>query len=224
MASESAQTSTSTAPDHGVVLEENAFLRIVLHALKFPLAGVNGLLIGTRVRSTDRTLTSTVVSRVAPMIHTNTSLPAQIEIAVALLCERLRELNESKDQGAGELAGADLEIVGYYQCNERRDDVDLGPVARRIADGVGTLALVMDAEALGALRDGTGSKSAPFVVFSKGDKGSWVKAAPGSALRIPCVDESGAWVEWLGQAISEDFGGVHDFEEHMEDVSIDFLH
>jgi ER membrane protein complex subunit 8/9 len=225
MASESAQTSTSTAPDHGVVLEENAFLRIWLHALKFPLSGVNGVLVGTRVRSADGALKSTVVSRVAPMIHTNTSLPGQIEIAVALLGERLKELNKRKDQGAGELASADLEIVGYYQCNERREDVDLGPVARRIADGVGTLALVLDSEALGALLDGTRPKSSPFVVFNKSScaKSTWVKAAPGTGLRIPFMSESGEWVERLRQAISEDFGGVHDFEEHMEDVRIDFL-
>ena len=228
MASEPAQASTSTSSDDGVVLEENAFQSIWLHALKFPLSGVNGVLVGTRVRSADGALKSTVVSRVAPMIHTNTSLPGQIEIALAMLGERLKELNrlnKGTGQDAGGPSAGDLEIVGYYQCNERREDVDLGPVAQRIADGVGTLALVLDADALGALLDGTGPKASPFVVFNKvsGAKGTWVKAAPGRGLRIPCLGKSEAWAERLRQGIGEDFGGVHDFEEHMEDVRIDFL-
>jgi len=214
----------STAPDHGVVLEGDAFHWIVLHALKYPLSGVNGVLIGTRVQSADGKSTSTVISRVAPMIHTNTSLPGQMEFALALLEERLKELHTSQNKDGDGAGVSKLEIVGYYHCNERRDDADLGPVARRIADGVGALALVLDADALSALQEGTGSKS-PFVLFKKGSgsKSAWVKAESG-ALRIPCVSEV-SWVARLEEAIhGGDFGGVHDFEEHMEDVRIDFLH
>ena len=221
MASEA--TRPSTTPDRGVVLEENAFLWIVLHALKYPLSGVNGVLVGTRVKSTDNTSTSTVISRVAPMIHTNTSLPGQLEIAVALLDERLKELNRELKEG--EQGTAKLEVVGYYQCNERRDDLELGPVARRIADGIGTLALVLDADALRGVQDGTGKKP-PFVLFKKGAgaKGSWIKADSREGVQIPCLGST-SWVERLREAISgQDFGGVHDFEEHMEDVRIDFLH
>ena len=196
-----------------VVLEERAFLNLVLHSLKFPLAAVNGVLVGSRSSE------SVLVSRVAPMIHTHTYLPGQLDVALALLDERLKELNE-KDNTT-------LEIVGYYQVNERRDDVELGAVEKRIADGVGSTALVLDADALAALESKDMKTPKPcFALYTK--KGSsWNKANAETALRIPCLADEGSTRDTMArlrQSVAENFGGVQDFEEHMEDVRVEFLH
>jgi hypothetical protein len=198
-----------------VTVEEAAFSAIVLHALKYPLSSVNGILVGTRSSKTSDASMDIVVSRVAPMIHTHTCLPGQMEFALALLAERLKELNEGGSSA--------LEIVGYYHCNERKGDVDLGAVARRVADGVGAVALVLDAEALEARLEGS-AEAAPLVLLTKSSsgRGSWNVEGKGSVL-VPCLGEA-SWAERLRVSVADEYGGVHDFEEHMEDVSIDFLH
>jgi len=191
---------------------------------------VNGVLVGSRTTTADGTSTSTVISRVAPMIHTHTSLPGQMDIAIAMLEERLKD-ERARAERAGDATTAAHEVLGYYQCNERRDDVELGAVGRRIADAVGSTALVLDAGALAAMQRGGELAKLPFVLYAKpgGSGGSggqgWGKRP--SALRVPCLEGAAlsGVVERLLQAVDAgDFGGVHDFEEHMEDVRVEFLH
>ena len=173
------------------------------------------------------------------MIHTHTSLPGQMDIAIAMLEERLKD-ERARAERAGDATTAAHEVVGYYQCNERRDDVELGAVGRRIADAVGSTALVLDAEALAAMQRGGELAKLPFVLYAKpggsgGCRGSGGSGGSGgqgwgkrpSALRVPCLEGAAlsGVVERLLRAVDDgDFGGVHDFEEHMEDVRVEFLH
>lgn len=105
----------------GVTIEEDAAIRLTLHALKYPRASCNGILLG---RIDDGEV---IVSEIAPVCHTFTTLPGQMEIALCMV--------DKACQKSGEQTG----IVGYYQCNERLGDLDLGLVGQKIADTISRL-------------------------------------------------------------------------------------
>jgi len=101
-----------------VTIEEDAAIRLTLHAIKYPHASCNGILLG-RIDDGD-----VFVSEIVPICHTFTTLPWQMEIALCMV--------DKACQKSAEQTG----IVGYYQCNERLDDLDLGPVGQKIADSI----------------------------------------------------------------------------------------
>ena len=124
-------------------LDRSALLKILLHSLKFPTTSVNGFLLGEETAaSADQTSSSsTSSSRVlhiydaVPVGHNFLTLTMPLETALIQLQEHC---NQDKK----------LTIVGYYQCNERLEDSDLGDVGRKVAGKVeavfpGSIALVV---------------------------------------------------------------------------------
>lgn len=200
-----------------MTVEEQALLKLILHSLKFPLSSCSGVVIGEISGDTVR------IDDVVPINHTFTSLPGQMELALALIQNRLQEKATKDNQPLSKCS-----IVGYYQCNERRDDITLGPIEKKIANKVSTLAagggivLMLDGCALEACVSGSKEDRVPVLLLEKTVSSQWDARSDG-VLQIPCLG-TGEWLATLKKSVQN---GVHsdlvDFEDHMEDIHKDFV-
>jgi ER membrane protein complex subunit 8/9 len=123
-------------------LDRSAFLKILLHSLKFPTTSVSGFLLGEETSATAGQTSSTSSSGrelhiydAVPVAHNFLTLTLPLETALIQLQEHCKRDKK-------------LKIVGYYQCNERLEDSDLGDVGRKVAGKVesvfpGSVALVV---------------------------------------------------------------------------------
>lgn len=120
-------------------VDRNALLKILLHSLKYPTTGVSGFLLGELKEcesasqasppSSPRAVAGKIlhIYDAVPVCHNFLTLTLPLELALAQLeiyC------NTQKN----------IRVVGYYQCNERLDDSELGGPGRRIADRVESVA------------------------------------------------------------------------------------
>ncbi|XP_057461186.1 ER membrane protein complex subunit 8/9 homolog isoform X2 [Actinidia eriantha] len=97
----------------------NAYIKLVLHALKHKTSAVNGVLLG-RLSGADAAPVVELAESV-PLFHSHhIGLLPPLEIAL------IQEYYS--DQG--------LNIVGYFHANERCDDIELGKVAKNIGDHI----------------------------------------------------------------------------------------
>ncbi|KAL3904840.1 MAG: hypothetical protein SGPRY_011139 [Prymnesium sp.] len=99
-----------------LTLDHDAYCLLFLHACKFPLKAVNGLLLG------EASAEGVVVSKALPLGHSSLALSPMLETALMLADELCK-------QGG-------LQIVGYYQANEMGSDIELGPFGKRISDKI----------------------------------------------------------------------------------------
>lgn len=114
-------------------LEPEAYALPLLHAAKHPSASVNGLFIGS---SSSKTITKAI-----PLHHLPQSL--QYSFAQELSFELVAKHVES--------LGGGLEIVGYYQANERLDDDALSQRGEKVLAALKAGAGVEAAKAIFAL-------------------------------------------------------------------------
>jgi hypothetical protein len=120
----------STTMSASWTLSPEAYALPILHAAKHPSASVNGLFIGSS--------SSKSIARAIPLHHLPQSL--QYSFAPELSFELVAKHVESLEGG--------LEIVGYYQANERLDDDNLGQRGEKI---------------LAALKAGAGAEAAKSI-------------------------------------------------------------
>lgn len=139
------------------VIEQRALLTVLLHAAKHPTTAVNGVLLGTVApAASDGSAAVVTVTTAVPVCHTFITLAPVIETAIAqvpysncnrhaCLCEPTNarftlnctctaaQVEEHVKEQQGASPG--LRMVGYYQCNERFGDSELGG-GRRVADRI----------------------------------------------------------------------------------------
>ena len=199
--------------DGRVTVEEKALSKIVLHSLKHALGTCNGLILGKVTNE------SIVVVDVVPICHgISTSLTIQMELGLALVQELL-QAKEAKDGTSPK-----TKLVGFYQCNERIDDIELGIVEKKIADKMSSLAeggvvLVLNGEGLGQCIEG--SDGNPLVLYQKSSNHGWVKSG---GLTVPCLDNTPAWVAQIKEYVSQgQHAALADLDDHMEDISKDWF-
>eukprot|EP00123_Amoebidium_parasiticum_P007840 comp18401_c0_seq1/m.19599 comp18401_c0_seq1/g.19599 ORF comp18401_c0_seq1/g.19599 comp18401_c0_seq1/m.19599 type:complete len:180 (-) comp18401_c0_seq1:186-725(-) len=170
-------------------LEKKACNKMLLHATKYPSQSVNGVLLGSVSKDT------TVVSDAIPLFHNTLTLPAMLELALAVVS------THAKDRK--------LSIVGYY---EAPDDLN--------ADFTRTMTVV--GEKLDGLNKGAcvvcidGKNFAPpfseaLRVYSKGGS-EW--------LHQKQVDAETGGVRGLIE--DKAHRGLVDFESHLEDSTLDW--
>lgn len=117
-----------------LTVDNTALIKIILHALKYPTTGVNGILIGEEKSSgpalagSDSPDTSVHVFDCIPVSHSFITLTPLLELALA----QVEAYTSTK-------TGSKLRIVGYYQCNEQMNDVELSGIARKAADRIHSL-------------------------------------------------------------------------------------
>eukprot|EP00897_Mesotaenium_endlicherianum_P010957 jgi/Mesen1/9890/ME000070S09171 len=211
------------------VVSQAAYIKLVLHALKHPFSGVNGVLIGTTsesIREVQRGKKqagdlgdSVQIQDAVPLFHSHLGLAPMLELALSQVDEHLRA------EGLGRC------IVGYYHVNERFDDNELGPLARKVGEHIARLCpqaciLLLDQKALESsaalplqlhVKDGAskhGWRWANIGSSSSGDRSTSLSLNP---------KESGASRLLQDYIAEERYRQLVDFDDHLDDISRDWL-
>ncbi|KAG0586274.1 hypothetical protein KC19_2G077900 [Ceratodon purpureus] len=194
-------------------LRQTAYVKLVLHALKHSTSAVNGVLIG-RVGAGEGKSTGVEVTDCVPLFHGQLGLLPMLELALLQVDEYLAS---GKD--------ASLQIVGYYHANEQFDNYELGSVGKKIGDHIARHCpqagiLLLDNRQLVALAKG-GSSKVPVVQLYVREGSSWRLAGPGGAdLRLKEATANSILSDYIKE---ERERRVVDFDEHLDDVSKDWL-
>ena len=192
-------------------LRQTAYVKLVLHALKHTTSAVNGVLIG-RVGGGQGAATVEVTDCV-PLFHGQLGLLPMLELALSQVDEHLSQVD------------AALQIVGYYHANEQFDNHALSSVAKKIGDHIArhcppAAILLLDNRQLAALAKSATTKT-PVVQLYVRDGSSWRLAGPGGAdLRLKELTANSILSDYIKE---ERERRVVDFDDHLDDVSKDWL-
>lgn len=185
-------------------IHQNAYVKLVLHALKHRTSAVNGVLVG-RLSGDD---TVEIVDSV-PLFHSQIGLLPPLEIALIMI----EEYYNNKG----------LSIVGYFHANERFDDFELSNVAKNIGDHItkyfpGAALLLLDNKKLEALPKGK-DRIPVMQLYTKDASRSW-KLVGSDRLTFK---EPSANVILLDYISSQKWKDITDFDDHLDDISKDWL-
>ncbi|CAO2817075.1 unnamed protein product [Amaranthus hypochondriacus] len=174
---------------------QNAYIKLVLHALKHKSSAVNGVLVGRY----DAGKGIVQISDAVPLFHSNTALLPSLEIALM--------------QIEAHYASQDVSLVGYFHANERSDDYDLSNVAKNIGDHLCRYfpqagILLLDNQKLEAL---------PKLYSRDGSK--W-KVKENSRLAMKEPSANTILLDYVSTQKTED---IIDFDDHLDDISKDWL-
>ncbi|XP_021769130.1 ER membrane protein complex subunit 8/9 homolog [Chenopodium quinoa] len=183
---------------------QNAYIKLVLHALKHKESSVNGVFVG---RFDGGKGVVEIVDAV-PLFHSNIGLLPALEIALIQIEEHY--------------ASQGLSLVGYFHANERSDDNDLGNVAKNIGDHLcryfpqGGVLLLDNSklEALPKVKD----RSPVMQLYSK--NGSTWKVEESNRL---VLKEPSANIILLDYVSTQKWEDIADFDDHLDDINKDWL-
>ncbi|GAA5870363.1 hypothetical protein JCM16303_001976 [Sporobolomyces ruberrimus] len=166
----------------------------ILHAAKHPTQTVCGLLVGS----------SRSISDAIPLLHHWTELSAMMEVAL-----QLAEVHV-KQQGK--------EVLGLYVANERIGDLSVPPGLGKVADMIrqdnpDALVLTIDNEKLN-------SEESPYLTYANSSS-TWSRSR---STKLSLDTESSQ----LNASIQKHLSSSHqnlvgDFDDHLEDGSVDWL-
>ncbi|EJT98251.1 UPF0172-domain-containing protein [Dacryopinax primogenitus] len=192
-----------------------AYLKVLLHATKYPTNPVNGVLLTTSPSGA----ADIEVSDAVPLLHHWTSLSPMMEIGL--------------DLAGGFAEDNGLRIIGYYEASDRADEKTLGPIGDRIVSKIkatspDAIALVLDAAGLSMGEAGLipyiaspSLKIIPNSFTSRPPSTRSTDSKQVSTFHLAAVDlprkALGAIKE---QSLQNELG---DFDDHLEDVRIDWL-
>ncbi|EFJ38134.1 hypothetical protein SELMODRAFT_73953 [Selaginella moellendorffii] len=199
-------------------ISQTAYVKLALHALKHRSAAVNGILVG-RVSGggggggaeEDSAATVSIVDCV-PLFHGQLGLLPMLELALT----QIEEYFSSHQEG--------LSIVGCYHANERFDDYDLSGIPRKIGDHIAryfssACVLLLDNRLLESLAK-AGKKPAFSQLFTRDSSRGW-RSAPGSSDLV--LAESTANEILYDYILEGREQSVTDFDDHLDDISKDWL-
>lgn len=183
---------------------QNAYIKLVLHALKHKTSPVNGALVGRF----DANKGVVVITDAVPLFHSNIGLLPPLEIALMQIEENC------VSQG--------LSLVGYFHANERSDDNDLGNVAKNIGDHLCRYfpqagVLLLDNKKLEALPK-VKDRSPVMQLYSR-DGSKW-KLEESNQL---VLKEPSANIILLDYVSTQKWEEIVDFDDHLDDISKDWL-
>ncbi|ESW14432.1 hypothetical protein PHAVU_008G280500 [Phaseolus vulgaris] len=189
-------------------IAQNAYIKLVLHSLKHPTSAVNGILIGRISPSND----VVEIADAVPLFHSHIPLLPQLEISLILIEEYF--------------SAKGLNIVGYFHANERSDDSELGSVAKNIGDHIcryfpQAAVLLLDNKKLDALKKSK-ERSAIMQLYVRDTNKNW-KLVPSDANNRFSLREPSANVVLLDYIATEKWNGIVDFDDHLDDISKDWL-
>jgi len=207
-----------TTPSY--LISPEAYYKIFFHAAKHPHQPVNGVLLGTQdsVVGTNASGKGNItIADAVPLLHHWTSLSPMMEIGLDLATQHAESLG--------------MQVVGYYQACERLDDTALAPVGEKVAGRVkaafgDAVAFVIDNQKLGTsegalvpyLASSPTSHWRPLPSDSNSDPQPF---SPGSKFQFLDPDTPTEAVKLVqDRNLHFAFG---DFDDHLEDVTIDWL-
>ncbi|GAA5904235.1 hypothetical protein JCM6882_003175 [Rhodosporidiobolus microsporus] len=179
-----------------------AYLKIVLHAAKYPASTVCGLLVGTSSSSGEATVVDAI-----PLLHSWADLSPAMEAGM-----QLADLYCRKQQWV---------FLGLYVANERLGDVGVPRGVGKAAEAVRkerggeAVVLVVDNEKLASIE--------PALIPHRFDapSSSW-KPTTLSAANVTLSDAS-APQKALEQVKARRHPSLGDFDEHLSDPTVDWL-
>ncbi|KAI8138745.1 hypothetical protein BJV82DRAFT_629466 [Fennellomyces sp. T-0311] len=190
-----------------ITVGPEAFSLPLLHAAKYPDALVCGVLLGQVNNNGNINVTTGLA-----LFHHWTSMTPMLEVALAQA-----ELYATKKQ---------LKIVGWYQANPGLKDNSLHENAIRVAEvirrNVGhAVIFIVNNEKVGQLNDiKDGSVILPYTYSENQWKGTKQAFSKDSKITLT-YDET--YPKVRGMFSSGSYNRVVDFDEHLEDVSKDWL-
>ncbi|KAG2488413.1 hypothetical protein HYH03_013097 [Edaphochlamys debaryana] len=201
----------------GCTVDQGALLKVLAHAAKYPANGVNGVLIGSCSEGG-----SVEVHDAIPLCHTTLTLAPALEIGLAQV--------ESYTNIVGS-----VQIVGYYHSDARFGPGDLPPLGRKIADKVSehqphAVVLLLDNKRLESFCKAQADN--PFELFNKDGSKGWKRVGGGAAaegeagsskLQLKGDDWKKLREEFFTMFKQLKHRTLHDFEEHLDDPSKDWL-
>eukprot|EP00262_Sarcandra_glabra_P013038 TRINITY_DN351_c0_g1_i1.p1 TRINITY_DN351_c0_g1~~TRINITY_DN351_c0_g1_i1.p1 ORF type:complete len:202 (-),score=27.45 TRINITY_DN351_c0_g1_i1:446-1051(-) len=187
-------------------MAQNAYIKLVLHALKHNSSAVNGVLVGRLLDDT----AVVEISDAVPLSHSLIGLLPTLELALLQIEEHFGP------QG--------LSVVGYYHANERYDDHDLGIVAKKIGDHMfryfpNAALILLDNKKLEELTKKS-SRNPVVQLYARDSSKNWRQ--PGSDGSM-IIKEPSANILLLDFISSEKWLEIVDFDDHLDDISKDWL-
>uniref|UniRef100_A0A2P2KDD0 MPN domain-containing protein n=3 Tax=Rhizophora mucronata TaxID=61149 RepID=A0A2P2KDD0_RHIMU len=190
-------------------LSQNAYIKLVLHSLKHRTSSVNGVLIG---RASSQNGDAVEITDTVPLFHNQLGLLPPLEISLIMIEEYY--------------AAQGLVIVGYFHANERFDDTGLGNLAKNIGDHIyryfpQAAILLLDNKKLESLPKGK-DRSPVMQLYTRDASKNWKLAGSdgGSSL---IMKEPAANTVLLDYISSEKWQDVVDFDDHLDDITKDWL-
>ncbi|KAF5384169.1 hypothetical protein D9615_003164 [Tricholomella constricta] len=187
-------------------LSEPAYLKLFFHAAKHPHKPVNGVLLGKKAGN------AVVIEDTIPLLHHWTSLSPMMEIGLDLAAQYAESVG--------------LKLVGYYQASDRLNDTSLVPVGEKVVGKI--KAGFSDAVAFVIDGDKLGTDEAALIPYVSSSSASWrpyagdtIPFAKDSSFRLASEDLPRRAVTLVREnRLHQKFG---DFDDHLEDVAIDWL-
>ncbi|XP_038973432.1 ER membrane protein complex subunit 8/9 homolog [Phoenix dactylifera] len=187
-----------------------AYIKLVLHALKHRCYPVGGLLVG---RLSDADASTVQIADAIPLTHSQIGLLPSLELALIQVEEHF---------------GAEgLSVVGYYHANERYDDAELGNAAKKIGDHIfryfpRAALLLLENKRLEELLKGKG-RGLAVQLYTRDSSKSWRQAGSDDSSQLLTIKEPSANIVLLDYITSEKWQDVVDFDDHLDDISKDWL-
>ncbi|KAI9486397.1 MAG: hypothetical protein EXX96DRAFT_41594 [Benjaminiella poitrasii] len=182
----------------------HAYAIPLLHAAKYPASDVCGVLLGKN------TTAGIEVQTAVPFFHHWTTLTSMLEVA-------LEQVNIYAKKN-------DLAIIGWYHGNARLEDHVLPERAIKVAETIKknnndkAIIFLLDNKQISKL-DQDKSAITPYI----NSDNQWKK------IKEPFKNEEASFIEndvyskVCGLFSSSAYNRIHDFDEHLEDVSLDWL-
>eukprot|EP00250_Pteridium_aquilinum_P000937 c11121_g1_i1 orf=141-758(+) len=193
-------------------IADKAYIKAVLHAVKHKTCAVNGLLIG-RVKGDGVDDFSLQIVESVPLFHTHLALLPMLEIALLQVDEHL----SVQDGG--------LQILGYYHANERFDDNELNPIARKIGDHIvrycpQAVVLLLDNKQLAALPK-SGSRKPAMQMYLRDASRVWKQAGgTNGELLLKDASANNLLEAYMAEGRHQ---SIVDFDEHLDDITKDWM-
>lgn len=186
-------------------IQQNAYIKLVLHAIKHKTSAVNGILLG---RLSGDGIVDIVDS--VPLFHSQIGVLPPLEIALIMIEEYYT------DKG--------LSIVGYFHANERFDDLELSSVAKNIGDHISkylpvAALLLLDNKKFEALSKGK-DWSPVMQLYTKDGSRNWKLAEGNNILSVKEPAANAVLLDYISSNKSKD---IVDFDDHLDDISKDWL-
>ncbi|XP_046384163.1 ER membrane protein complex subunit 8 [Ischnura elegans] len=190
-----------------VKFSARAYCKIILHVAKYPHAAVNGILLAEEQKSKDgsRSKGLNIVDAV-PLFHLCLHVSPMAEIALT----QIDHLATSSS----------LVVAGYYLANENLNDISADKPGHRIADKIAenfsaACLVVVDNRRLSLTMEHTA------LIVSQYSDGKWKTKDRHSVL---LEGPAGAVQEAAAILLQRNYqSSLVDFDNHLDDVSLDWL-
>ncbi|KAH9652404.1 ER membrane protein complex subunit 8/9-like [Citrus sinensis] len=190
-------------------LSQNAYIKLVLQARKHKTAAVNGVLLGRVSPQNDAVVE---IADSVPLFHSHLGLLPNLEISLIMIEEHYSA------QGLG--------IVGYFHANERFDDLELDSIAKNIGNHIcryfpQCAVLLLDNKKLEALPKGK-DRSPVMQLYIRDASKNWKLVGSDGGCQL-LTKEPAANAVLSDYISSEKWQDVVDFDDHLDDISKDWL-